>query len=306
VEAARRIDSVVVTSSEYALTRGRVLTRAGRFGEADTAFRRMFSGTPADSATAFRWLAQLQMLRGRYGEALPMLQAATRLSRQAGDAQAHFDNLVLEAGAFTAIGGRTRASELIDEAVAVALARPVSASGYLHLGHLMARVGRLNGAREILRQASIRAVPDGAAGPWAIRLLAASLHVAERNAAEALTTVDAPNAPVDLEPFRLALAADANALAGQHEAALEAARRLSQGWHFGDAAQDEWLRSTLRIARFSEMAGDTATARATYRKYVDRWKDADVFLVELSLAQRSLVRLGGATIASTTPSRGPR
>jgi hypothetical protein len=123
--------------------------------------------------------------------------------------------------------------------------------------------------------------------------------MAERNAADALMTVDANKAPVDLEPFRLALVADANALAGQHEAALEAARKLAQGWHFGDAAQDEWLRSTLRIARLSEMAGDTATARATYRRYMDRWKDADVFLVELSLAQRSLVRL----VAPRLPAR---
>lgn len=307
VEAARRVDSVAVTAVEYALQRGRVLTRAGRFGEADTAFRGMLTGTPADSATAFRWLAQLQMMRGKYGEAFPMLQASTRLSRQAGDPQALFDNLVLEAVAFTAVGGRTRASELIDEAVAVALGRPIAVSGYFQLGHLMARVGRLNGAREILRQASVRAAQEGAANPWAIRLLTASVHVAERNAAEALTALDATGAPVDLEPFRLAVTADANALAGQHEPALEAARRLSQGWHFGDAAQDEWLRATLRIARFSEMAGDTATARANYRKYVDRLKDADVFLVELSLAQRSLVRLGGAAVASSmTPARGSR
>jgi hypothetical protein len=66
------------------------------------------------------------------------------------------------------------------------------------------------------------------------------------------------------------------------------------------------MRATLRIARYAEMAGDTATARATYKKYVDRWKDADVFLVELSAAQRSLVRLGGAAVASAIISRGQR
>jgi tetratricopeptide (TPR) repeat protein len=305
LDAARRIDSVSMPAVEYALQRGRVLARANRFGEADSAFRAMFSGIAADSAAAFRWLAQLQMLRGRYGEALPMLQSASRLSRQVGDTQGLFDNLVLEANAFTAIGGRTRGSELIDEAIAVAIARPVSVNGYFQLGHLMARIGRLNGAREILRQASVRVAQEGGANQWPIRLLTASLHVAERNGADALTNVDAQGAPIELEPFRLALSADANALAGQHEAALAAARRLAQSWHFGDGAQDEWLRATLRIARFSEMSGDTATARATYQMYVDRWKDADVFLVELSVAQRSLVRLGGAAIAmNPAPVRG--
>jgi len=307
VEAARRIDSMSVTTVEYALQRGRVLVRAGRFSEADSAFHGMFTGSPADSAIAFRWIAQLHMMRGKYGEALPLLQAATRLARQAADAQDLFDNLVLEANAYTAVGGRTRASELIDEAVAVAGARPVSIGGYFQLGHLMARIGRLNGAREILRQASARVAQDAGASQWPIRLLTASLFLAERNSADALTNVVATDAPIDLEPYRLALAADANALAGQHEAALEAARRLSQAWHFGEGAQDEWLRATLRIARFSEMSGDTATARATYRKYIDRWKDADVFLVELSMAQRSLVRLGGAAVATAvTPSRAAR
>jgi hypothetical protein len=147
----------------------------------------------------------------------------------------------------------------------------------------------------------VRVAQEGGANQWPIRLLTASLHVAERNGADALTNVDAPNAPIDLEPFRLALSADANALAGRHEAALEAAKQLDQSWHFGGGAQDEWLRALLRMARYSEMTGDTASARETYRKYVDRWKDADVFLVELSMAQRSLVRLGGAAIAANAP-----
>jgi hypothetical protein len=82
---------------------------------------------------------------------------------------------------------------------------------------------------------------------------------------------------------------------------LEAARRLSQSWHFGEGVQDEWLRALLRVARVSELSGDTATARATYSRYVERWKDADVFLVELSMAQRSLVRLGGGMMTSTPP-----
>jgi tetratricopeptide (TPR) repeat protein len=307
LETAWRIDSSSIRPAEYALQRGRALARAGRYAEADTAFRGMFNGVALDSAAGYRWLAQLQMLRGRYGEALGTLQSGSRLIRQAGDAQAMFDYMVVEATAFTAIGGRTRASELIDEAVWLAAAKPISVDGYFQLGHLMARVGRLNGAREILRQATIRAAQEGAANSWAVRLLTGSLHVAERNAPEALSAIEGKDAPVELEPFRLAVLADANALAGQYEPALDAARRLAQAWHFGDAAQDEWLRGTLRIARISETAGDTATARATYKKYVDRWKDADVFIVELSAAQRALVRLGGNAVASSmTAIRGSR
>ena len=289
----RRIDSTAVSTTQYALYRGQALARAGRFDEADTAFREMLEAESVDSAGPYRWLAESLMMRGRYGEALPILAHVTRFARQAGDAQELFDDLVLEATAFTAIGGRTRASELIDEAVAVAMSQPLAVTGYFHLGHLMARVGRLNGAREILRQASLRtAQQSDPTSQWAVRLLTASVNLAERNPAEALAALEATGAPAGLEPFRLALLADAYTFAGRHDAALEAARKLSSGWYFGAGVQDEWMRATLRIARVAELAGDTVTARTTYRKFVDRWKDADVFLVELSMAQRSLVRLG--------------
>ena len=303
LESAHRMDSTSMSAGVYAIQRGRLLARANRLAEADSAFRDALSGSVVDSASAWRWLAQLQMMRGRFGDALPMLASASRLARQAGDAQLMFDNLVLEATAFTAMGGRTRASELIDEAVTVATARPVSVSSYFQLGHLMARIGRLNGAREILRQASQRVAQEGGANQWPVRLLTASLHIAERNGADALTNIDAPNAG-EWEPFRLALMSDANVLAGQHEAALDAARKLSQSWHFGESVQDEWLRALLRVARISEMAGDTAAARTNYSRYIERWKDADVFLVELSIAQRSLVRLGGGIMNTTPPARG--
>jgi DNA-binding SARP family transcriptional activator/tetratricopeptide (TPR) repeat protein len=302
LDDAHRIDSTSLPAVQYGLYRGQALARAGKFGEADTAFRSMLDRGSADSATSYRWAAQALMMRGRYGEALPLLANASRLTRQAADAQDLFDVLVLEATAFTAIGGRTRASELIDEAVAVAMNQPLEVTGYFHLGHLMARVGRLNGAREILRQASLRtAQQNDATSQWAVRLLTASVSLAERNAADALTALEGAGTPADLEPFHLALLADANALAGRHEAALEAARKLSASWHFGDGAQDEWMRATLRIARVAELSGDTATARTTYRKFVDRWKDADVFLVELSMAQRSLVRLGGGPMPGAAP-----
>jgi tetratricopeptide (TPR) repeat protein len=243
------------------------------------------------------------MLRGRYGEALPVLQEATRLYRRDGQPADLFSSLILETGAFIAIGGRTRASELMDEAYAVASARGISPVGYFQLGHLMARIGRINGAREALRVAMVRADTTNDADVWALRLLAASVHLAERNGVAALDSIAKPGAPAALDPYRLAIIADANALAGHHEAALDAARQLAQAWHFGTNAQDEWLRATLRIARLSEASGDSAAARTAYRTYIDRWKDADIFLMELGTAQRAFQRLGGTAIASTISGR---
>jgi len=299
IDNARRITPTSMTDALYARYRGVALARASRLDEAADAFRGMLPATTTeDSAAAHRWMAQLAMLRGRYAEALPNLQEATRLYRRAGAVDQVFDNLVLETSAFIAIGGRTRASELIDEAWAMATSNALPAWGYFQLGHQMARIGRINGAREALRVATLRAQPDNDADDWALRLLTASVRLVERNGADALVAIDRPAAPPEMEAYRLALTADANAMTGQTDAALEAARRLAQSWQFGSDAQDEWLRATLRIARTSEAAGDTTAALAAYRKYMDRWKDADVFLVELATAERAVVRLGGTVSAS--------
>jgi DNA-binding SARP family transcriptional activator/TolB-like protein len=205
-----------LSSAQYSRYRGLALTRAGRLDEADSAFQNMLrSAARVDSASAWRWRAQLAMLRGRYAEALPALHEATRLYRRDGQPADLFSNLILETSAFIAIGGRTRASELIDEAYAVAASQGISAVGYFQLGHLMARIGRINGAREALRLASLRADTGLAADRWALRLLTASVLLVERDGVAALETIDVPNAPMVLRPYRLAIAADANALAGR-------------------------------------------------------------------------------------------
>lgn len=303
LDTIQRIDADALSPATAARYRGLALVRAGRLDEADTAFARMRAGTLSDSAYAHRWSAQVAMLRGRYGVALGELQEATRLFRRDGDASDLFANLVLETSAFVAIGGRTRASELIDEAYAVATTRGITAMGYFQVGHLMARIGRINGAREALRVASQRAEPGNEADQWAVRLLTASIHLVERNAPAALETLGDSAAPRQLEPWRLAIRSDANALLGQHDAAAAAAAELAGEWHFGTNAQDEWLRSTLRMARASEATGDTTAARSAYKAYIDRWKDADVFLVELATAQRNFQRLGGAMVVSSTSGR---
>lgn len=294
----QRLDSDALRRGSNSFPWGVALTRAGRFEEAKRAFSRLFaSGSAMDSARGHEALASLESYRGRYAEAIPALENAARLYRRDGAARALYENLVTQATAFVAINGRTRASELIDEAYALGASAEREPAAYMELGHLMARMGRLNGARETLRLLSTRVVATRDEDAWAARVLTAGIRLAERNAPEALAAVEEGNAPASLDAFRLAVIADANAMAGQFDAALAAARRLAEGWHFGGAAQDEWMRATLRIARYSEALGDTASAKAAYKKFIDRWKDADVYLVDLAAAQRSLTRLGGNTVA---------
>ena len=69
---------------------------------------------------------------------------------------------------------------------------------------------------------------------------------------------------------------------------MAAARESARGFHFGYDSQDEWLRADLRVARAAEALGDTAAAIAAYSAYVDRWREGDAGLPELSQARRKL------------------
>jgi hypothetical protein len=58
------------------------------------------------------------------------------------------------------------------------------------------------------------------------------------------------------------------------------------------------MRALLRLARLAEARGDTTAARNAYQRYIDRWKDADVYLTELTAARRAAARLGGEVVAT--------
>jgi tetratricopeptide (TPR) repeat protein len=282
----------------YNLEWGMALVRAGHLAEADSVFRReLLSRAPGDSLPAVRALAALEMLRGRYGAAIPHLQQIVHALRSGEDVAALRLALLSEAEAFLALGGRTRASELIDE-VFVLTGSGGEGVEYLHMGRLMTRLGRLNGAREVLRLLSTRVAEGEGEDAWLERLLTSYVRLAERAPAEAIGLLGDDAAPDSLEGFRLAALAEAAAMEGQYEKARVAARRLADGWYFASAAQDEWMRALLRLARLAEARGDTAAARGTYQRYIDRWKDADVYLTELAAARRAAARLGGEVVTS--------
>jgi tetratricopeptide (TPR) repeat protein len=91
--------------------------------------------------------------------------------------------------------------------------------------------------------------------------------------------------------FVHAVRADAYAALKRPDSALRAARAADAQHHWGWEPQDEWIRATLRVGRNSEALGDKAAARDAYRRYVERWKNADPEIPELIEAKRALARL---------------
>ena len=87
-------------------------------------------------------------------------------------------------------------------------------------------------------------------------------------------------------------------MTGQYDAALDAARRCRSRGTSATSAQDEWLRGTLRMARIVGIGRrHRHGARQLSRSTSIAGRTPTCYLVELSAAQRALVRLGGTAVA---------
>jgi tetratricopeptide (TPR) repeat protein len=277
-----------------------LLTRGGYSDEAEAALGRVLGKvrSATDSASVLRDLSALAMFRGRYASALDLLEEAARLLEPVGDSATLFAIRVSQAAGHLARGSRQLTSERLDQAFALGAVDARDPLEMLQLGHLMARIGRVNGAREVLRLLESRAEPARTEHQWAEVLLRASIALAERMPEDALAQLGSLRSlepPLEfLEGYRLALRSDARAMAMQLELARADATELEDRWFLFTPAQDEWLRSTGRVARLSELAGEAPASLAAYRRLLERWKDGDRDLVELAHAQRAVARLANA------------
>lgn len=277
-----------------------LLVRGGHSDEAEAAFGRALGKvrSAADSASLLRDLSALAMFRGRYASALDLLEEAASVLETVGDSATLFAIRLSQAAGHLARGSRQLTSERLDQAFSLGALDARDPVEMLQLGHLMARIGRVNGAREVLRLLESRAEPARTEHRWAEVLLRASIAVAERIPEDALAQLGSLRSlepPLEfLEGYRLALRSDARAMAMQLELARADATELEDRWFLFTPAQDEWLRSTGRVARLSELAGDAPASLAAYRRLLERWKDGDRDLVELAHAQRAVARLANA------------
>ncbi|HWP03838.1 MAG TPA: BTAD domain-containing putative transcriptional regulator [Gemmatimonadaceae bacterium] len=277
-----------------------LLTRGGYSDEAEAALGRVLGKvrSATDSASVLRDLSALAMFRGRYASALDLLEEAARLLEPVRDSATLFAIRVSQAAGHLARGSRQLTSERLDQAFSLGALDARDPVEMFQLGHLMARIGRVNGAREVLRLLESRAEPARTEHRWAEALLRASIALAERMPEDALAQLGSLRSlepPLEfLEGYRLALRSDARAMAMQPELARADATELEDRWFLFTPAQDEWLRSTGRVARLSELAGDAPASLAAYRRLLERWKDGDRDLVELAHAQRAVARLANA------------
>ncbi len=269
-----------MTADELSFFRAYLLSRAGRYREADSVLSALTDSAPASpalAATIYQFRALLQIERGNPAEALRLLEGAPEPP------------------------ATTRTSPLGAKKSKGSGSRQLEAFRTLLSGVAAARSGDLSRAKEHL--AVLGDVHD-ARDPrekWWYHLLLGELALAsgDPRAAYASFTQGEPRHKLPFNVTKLFEnlggslifrdgAARAKASAGDRRAAIEAYRELLRP----DIGQ-KWTavlepRFHLELARLERMEGDDAESLKHYRNFLELWSDADPSAPEMVEARKYL------------------
>jgi tetratricopeptide (TPR) repeat protein len=230
------------------------------------------------------------LYEGRARSAVAELTEAVSLTEAAKAWLSEYRNRVILAEASLTLGEAALARRQLDSAAALGKTLRLDPVFLLYFGHAALRAGQRDRAKQALEQLI-------AGGPIvndfdrnARAGLEGSIRVAQGDAGGALAVTRQENGQ-RVVSFRLAARAEAYLKRQHPDSALAVATQLSNTFSFGEEAQLEWQRGPLLVARASESLGDSATARAAYRRFIEQWKQGDQDLPELVLAGRALARL---------------
>jgi tetratricopeptide (TPR) repeat protein len=242
---------------------------------------------------------------GRYRDAQSHIATGMRLTRELGDAATEADFHLLEAmlaqerrQARLSVAAVRRVEDAAARASGEMLARRRSSVAHLIGGAVEAQAGRIQAAR--VHHAAMRArggERDALQLSW-LEALAGEMALSQGDLARAEPAFQAAQYQIASSfsvettlvslgnnlPFRDGLAR-VKAARGQLTEAMAIYRRLNQ-----PDITSTWVsvlepRFVLAVARLAARAGDTATARAEYGRFLQLWKDADDGLPELAEAR---------------------
>jgi tetratricopeptide (TPR) repeat protein len=278
-----RLQLGMYINHEYGFT----LAQVGRLDAAARMFTRMKTeAEPADQTRGFRSMALLQMLRGKYADAIQELQRAITLDQTYNQGLSEFrDRLYL----ITALEATGRAGDARGEwrAVDRLVSRLSLSPGWVwRLVRSAARGGRISEARGYLRVMERYAGSATADSGISRNIADDRAHIAVAEAELALAEGRAARAIERSEPAHLylkdaetlATVADSYAVAGRIADAIARYEELLTKASFGWEAQQVWLDAHLALGKLYEQQKRVQDAARVYDALLARWQDADADL----------------------------
>lgn len=295
VQAYRRAFAIAPTylmvnnlNHEY----GSTLVYLGRLAEARAVFDTMRHGGADQQAQGHRSTAFVEMLRGRYGEAIDHFHSATLLTEKPGRELSEARNRLFLAAAQEEKGWADSARAERRAAFALFRRAYFEPTFLMYLGKALARDGQLPLAVEVLDTLEKRVKPSIPNDRANLLVLVGEIALAKGRADSAVRSlrlayaVDSSGYVAESLARSLAAAGDLSGGAKVYDALSSSIRK----W-YGFEAQQPGLLAPFHAAVLYERMNDSVRARAGYERFIAQWAAGDSDLVTVRDARRRVARL---------------
>ena len=264
----------------------------GEYDKAAEVFDRMISGSSDENkARGYRSRALLMMYRGKYQEAIGILQQSVIIQKNLGYFTSELRDRLFLASAYKAKGmiseynsEMTRASKL--------LSTSAMEPWWLFLyGKMAVRDGNIQQAEKILNTISERIISGNRSDQAAHNILKGEIELIKGNTAEALDLIEA-SVNLRYDNYILESLAHYYHVTGESESAASRYKEIignknQLGWE----AQEYWILAHYNLGRIYEETGDIGQAIQFYQEFLNIWGDADADLPLITDAKSRMTNL---------------
>lgn len=291
---AGRLDSASLYRSNINHEWGGTLVQAGRYAEAESAFRRMAAGTSVGNrALGLRSLGYLAQWRGRMDESIEFYRQATSAAVQLEAPLSEARNRMLLATSYRITGRHREASGEVARAFAM-MGNPQFEPRFLAiLASSCIKTGRVADVDSILRVLRTRVNRNNRVDLAAEAFVSAAVSLANHRPDSALYFAR-QTAPLGQHVPTLMLEAEAFRAMGHSDSARVTLSRLLSERGFGSEGQDDWLRAPLILGDLLVAQGDSAGGMKAYQRLLAQWRDAPASVPDVVAVRTRVASLSGA------------
>ncbi|MGQ0538370.1 MAG: hypothetical protein ACT4R6_05435 [Gemmatimonadaceae bacterium] len=291
---ASELDSATMYRNNINHEWGGTYVLLGRIQEAERVYQGMLgSARLQDRALGMRSMGYLALWQGQLGRAIDFFSQATDATAQLKSVLGEARNHMLLAAALRAADRTPEANVQVSRALALTSSKLIPPQALVFVAFGCIRLGRIADADSMLRLIRSRVSSENIRDRDSERLVAAALHVARQQPDSALALLGSamPHSP---GAYVMALRAEAFLALGARDSARATLEQMIREPVFGFEGQEEFQNAPVTLGTLLEAQGDSSGARAAYRRYLERWRDAPAALPRVAAARGRLAALGGS------------